>query len=537
MTIRPKSPAWVDNAVFYEIYPQTFCDSNGDGIGDLPGIISKLDYVKSLGVNAIWLNPCYVSPMRDAGYDVADYCRVDPRYGTNVGMKKLFREAKKRGLRVILDFVPGHTSIDHPWFKASCENKRPYKNWYIWTNSTWDFGGKKWRGKMIHGYCERNGNFMTNFFWSQPALNFGFAKPEEPWQLPVDHPDVRKLRAEVKRILRFWLDMGASGFRVDMAGSLIRNDPGAKEIIRFWQEIRTMLDRDYPDAFMVSEWSGPVHALKAGFHADFLHWFRQYNDLFRKESWRILNGMSDGHSYFDKEGKGDISRFLEVYTSLLKKTRRDGYISIPVGNHDLARINVKRTSRDLEIITAFLLTIPGVPFLYYGDEIGMRQLGSDLPNREGSYTPRKGARTPMQWDHSKNMGFSSGSAKDLYLPMDSSRSAPTVADQQNNPRSLLNRTRTLIELRRTEPALAAYADFVPLHARTGRYPLVFMRKNGKERVVVALNPSGRKTAVTVDAPIRKNRLAMIAGGGGEARVVGERLRVVMEGCSFGVWRV
>ncbi len=538
MSRRPPSPAWVDNAVFYEIYPQTFCDSNGDGIGDIPGIIGKLDYVQSLGASAVWLNPCFVSPMRDAGYDVADYCRVDPRYGTNADLRRLFREARKRGIRVILDLVPGHTSVDHPWFKASCDPRpNAYTNWYVWTKSTWDFGGKKFRGKMIHGYCGRDGNFMTNFFWSQPALNFGFARPEAAWQLPVDNPDVKALRAEFRRIIRFWLDMGASGFRVDMAGSLVRNDPGGREMIRFWREIREMIDREYPDTFLVSEWSSPVHALKAGFHADFLHWFREYNDLFRNEGWKTSDPTGK-HSYFHRSGRGDIRRFLNVYLGLLGKTRRNGYISIPVGNHDLPRINMGRSTDDLELVSAFLLTIPGVPFLYYGDEIGMRQLEGDLPVKEGCYPPRNGARTPMQWTCGRNAGFSTAARSRLYLPMDTARDAPCVEVQERSRRSLLNRTRALVAMRRREPALAAYADFVRLAPGSrGGYPLVYLRRNGRHRLLVALNPSGR--AVRARAGVRAQAVSLVCGNGRTvtAACAGSSVSIALSGRSYGVFRL
>jgi glycosidase len=537
MPHRPRAPAWVDNAVFYEIYPQTFCDSNGDGIGDIPGIIGKLDYVAGLGVNAVWLNPCYVSPMRDAGYDVADYCRVDPRYGTNADIKRLFREAKARGIRVILDLVPGHTSIDHPWFKdSSCEKPGKYRNWYIWTNSTWDFGGDAFRGKMIHGYCDRDGNFMTNFFWSQPALNFGFAKPDAPWQLGVNHPDVRALRAEFHRIIRFWLDMGASGFRVDMAGSLIRNDPGAREMISFWREIRAMIDRDYPDAFLVSEWSSPVHALRAGFHADFLHWFREYAHLFRNEGWKS-NDPTGNHSFFHRNGKGDVTEFLRVYEGLRSKTARHGHICIPVGNHDLPRINMGRSVDDLELIHAFLLTIPGVPFLYYGDEIGMRQLEGDLPVKEGCYPPRNGARTPMQWTSGRNAGFSSASAEKLYLPVDTARGAPCVAAQEGEPRSLLNRMRALVQMRREEPALAAHAAFKVLYAKPRACPLVYLRSSGRHRILVALNPCERPVEARVALVARRIEPVRTNGARAESSRTGAGIRIALDGRGYGVFRI
>jgi glycosidase len=161
------TPSWLEKAVMYEIYPQTFCDSNGDGIGDIPGIIQKLDYIRSLGVNGIWLNPCFKSPFGDAGYDVSDYYQVAPRYGTNEDLCRLFKEAEKRGIHVILDLVAGHTSIEHPWFKESSKHQNslspsPYRDWYIWTNSVWE---GFWGGQFIRGLSERSGGYMPNFFY------------------------------------------------------------------------------------------------------------------------------------------------------------------------------------------------------------------------------------------------------------------------------------------------------------------------------------------------------------------------------------
>uniref|UniRef100_UPI002ACEB789 alpha-amylase family glycosyl hydrolase n=1 Tax=Anaerolinea sp. TaxID=1872519 RepID=UPI002ACEB789 len=163
MSISSSKPAWLENAVFYEIYPQSFFDSNGDGIGDLPGIIAKLDYVKSLGCNAIWLNPCFVSPFYDAGYDVADYYKIAPRYGTNEDARRLFEEAHKRGMRILLDLVVGHMSIEHPWFKESCKAERnEYTDWYIWNDDPWRWDEPGFH--VVHGYADRHGNPLTNFF-------------------------------------------------------------------------------------------------------------------------------------------------------------------------------------------------------------------------------------------------------------------------------------------------------------------------------------------------------------------------------------
>jgi len=246
------TPSWLEKAVFYQIYPQSFYDSNGDGIGDIPGIIAKLDYIKSLGITGCWLNPCFDSPFQDAGYDVADYYKVADRYGTNADLKRLFDEARKKGIRMLLDLVAGHTSIQHPWFKESCKPERNmYSDYYIWTDDAW-----KWEVpgyKVVSGYSARNGCYITNFFYFQPALNYGFARPDpnQPWQQAVDAPGPQLVRQELKKIMRFWLEMGASGFRVDMAFSLIKGDVGNRENTKLWQEMRFWLDVEYPDACLI----------------------------------------------------------------------------------------------------------------------------------------------------------------------------------------------------------------------------------------------------------------------------------------------
>jgi glycosidase len=490
-------PPWAESAVFYEIYPQTFHDSNSDGIGDLPGITAKLDYVASLGVTAIWLNPFYKSPMRDAGYDVADFRAVDPRYGTLDDLRTLFAAARARGLRVIIDFVPGHTSIDHPWFQASARAEpNPCSNWFIWTDSAWDNGGAPWREKMVHGYSDRNGNYLVNFFWSQPALNFGFGEPDpaQPWQLPTTHPDVRRLWDEMRDTMVFWMEQGADGFRVDMAGSITRRDPGGREARRFWAEARAACEKINPDYFTVAEWSHPKSALDGrGLHADFLHWIPSYENLFRKELARTPGGprRADGHSWFDRSGRGDMRTFLDDYLDHYHATLDQGCISIPVGNHDLPRIAIDRDEDDLTLIFAFLLTMPGVPFIYYGDEIGMRHLPG-LPTHEGCYPPRAGARTPMQWDPAAaNLGFSTASAEKLWYPVDPAPDAPTVSAQQARADSLLHRVRTLIALRRDQPALRATAAFTPLYCERDAYPFVYLREGGGQRLLIVLNPAAR----------------------------------------------
>ena len=492
----PAMPDWAKNAVFYQIYPQTFCDSDGDGIGDIQGIISKLDYVKSLGVDAIWFNPFFDSPFYDAGYDIRDYYKIAPRYGTNDDAKQLFEEAHKRGMHVIFDYVISYTAIDHPWFVASQKQEHnKYSNYYIWTETNWVDPPFEFAGQFVKGYGQRNGQFMRNFFWCQPALNFGFANPDpnQKWQLPTNHPDVMAMREDLKNVLRFWMDMGADGFRADMAGALVKTrrvrgneqfyNTNENETKLFWREIRQLLEKEYPRGFMVAEWSYPADALDNCFHVDFFHWFKGYNDLFQKESWRILNGVSEGHSYFDAEGKGTVTDFLKSYMDQYEKTVGKGYISLPLGNHDNARLGNKRTDKELEIIYAFGFTMPGVPFLYYGNEIGMRQLPKDWPQVEGAYQPRNGARTPMQ-------------------------------SQEKNPNSLLNKTRRLIALRHSEPALANYAEFVPIYPSqdaSDPYPFVYARAAGKDVVLVMLNPRAKASDATFNINVKFKKTRLLAG--------------------------
>jgi maltose alpha-D-glucosyltransferase/alpha-amylase len=525
--IIPDCPEWVHHAVVYQIYPQTFYDSNGDGIGDLEGIIQKLDYIKSLGVDAIWINPFFDSPFNDAGYDIRDYYRIAPRYGSNEDARRLFAEAHKRGLKVLFDYVISYTSIDNPWFVDSCEQgPNPHSNWYIWTDNVWKSEpGNQW----VHGYGHRNGNFLSNFYWNEPALNWGYGSPdpEKKWQLATGHPDVLALRTEMKKVLRFWMDMGADGFRADMAGALVKGDGPRHDnlTLEYWREVRQILNADYPQAFIVSEWSGPRDALDHAFHADFYHWVDGFNDLYQKESWRIGNGMSEGHSFFDREGKGNIATFLKKYLADYQATRSNGYICLPLGNHDIARLNNQRTTDELEIIVAFGLTMPGVPFIYYGNETGMRQL-EGLPQIEGAYKPRAGARTPMQWTSGRNLGFSTADPAKLYLPVDAASDAPNVEAEEHDSDSLLNRVRKLIRLKHTEPALAAYAEFVPLYAKKNGYPFVYARASGAETLLVILNPSADAANATFAFPVSYRELKLLAGK--EIRVSNHKRTLTIE---------
>ena len=532
------TPDWVHKAVFYQIYPQSFYDSNGDGIGDLQGILQKLDYIKSLGIDAIWINPFFDSPFLDAGYDIRNYYKIASRYGTNEDAKMLFAEAHKKGMKILFDFVTSYTSIENPWFKESAKGQpNKYSNWYIWTNNTW-VPEDKFCGKFIQGYSERNGMFMRNFFWSQPAVNFGFGNPDtlKKWQLPCRHPDVMAVREEMKKVCRFWLDLGADGFRADMANELVKGEDPNRENVKFWQEIREMLNTSYPNAFIISEWSKPTDALDNAFHADFFHWVGGYRDIAQAESWRILDGFSDGFSYFDREGKGNMTNFLDKFMPQYSATKSKGYISVPFGNHDIARINVNRTTDELEMIAALGITLPGIPFIYYGNEIGMKQL-YDLPQIEGSYNPRAGARSPMQWTAGKNLGFSTAASEKLWLPVDTAVNAPTVQSNEKDKNSLLNRIKKLISLKHSEPALAAYSEFTPLYAKTNTYPFVFSRANGKDIIVIIMNPIAKTSEATFDVKTVGSVFTLLAGKKLNISKSGTTVKVKVEGQSYAIYKL
>ena len=473
---------WLDTAVFYEIYPQSFFDTNADGIGDFQGIIRKLDYIKELGFNAIWLNPCFDSPFGDAGYDVADYYRVAPRYGTNEDLKELFAEAHRRGIRVLLDLVPGHTSVEHKWFKESIKPERnEFSDRYIWTNSVWNAPAGM---GCLRGISQRDGACALNFFSCQPALNYGFHTITEPWQQSPEDEGPKATLAAMMDVMAFWLGMGCDGFRVDMAGSLVKNDPDGEGTIALWRKVRAFLDREFPEAVLVSEWGEPDKALRGGFHMDFLLHFgpSHYNDLFRCE-----------HPYFSEDGLGDASAFVEKYMESRAKAGRGGLICIPSGNHDMVRLTKHVLGVQTRLAFMFLLTMPGCPFIYYGDEIGMRYV-EGLTSVEGGYD-RTGARSPMQWDSTTNAGFSAAPAEELYIPLHPDQDRPTVQSQMADPNSQYHQLKELIALRHTHPALENCSDMTFVSNGAPKQPLAYIRSCTEETLLVVINPY--KEAVTL----------------------------------------
>ena len=477
-----KRPEWLDNAVFYEIYPQSFKDTDGDGIGNINGITEKLPYIKELGCNAIWINPCFDSPFGDAGYDVADYYKVAPRYGTNEDIVRMFEEAHKLGIHVLLDLVPGHTSWDHPWFKESMKaEKNEYTDRYIWTDSIWE--EPKGYGSL-RGISDRDGSCVVNFFSHQPALNYGFYKPDRPWQQAMDAEGPMATRKAMMDVIRFWLSKGCDGFRVDMAGSLVKNDEDSKGTIALWQDVRSFLDKEFPNAAFVSEWGEPDKSLQGGFHMDFLLHFgpSHYNDLFRCEK-----------PYFG--GEGDASEFVKKYMESYEKSERKGLICIPSGNHDMERLAYYIKGDRLKLAFAFLLSMPGAPYIYYGDEIGMRYI-EGLTSKEGGYN-RTGARSPMQWDDSKNAGFSNADADKLYIPIDPDAFRPNAKAQIEDMDSLRAEVKKLIAVRQAHKPLQNLGDIEFISDGSKGKPLAYIRSFENEKILVVINPSNESQEISL----------------------------------------
>ena len=477
-----KRPHWLDNAVFYEIYPQSFKDTDGDGIGNINGITEKLPYIKELGCTAIWINPCDESPFGDAGYDISDHCRVAPRYGSNDDLIRLFEEAHRLGLHVLLDLVPGHTSWEHPWFKESMKAERnEFTDRYVWTDSVWEepegYGS-------LRGISERDGSCAVNFFTHQPALNYGFYKPDRPWQQAMDSEGAAATREALKNVMRFWLSRGCDGFRVDMAGSLIKNDEEQKGNIALWQDISSFLEKEYPEAAMVSEWGEPSQSLAGGFHMDFLLHFgsSHYNDLFRCE-----------RPFFG--GEGDASAFVAKYIDSYERSQRKGLICIPSGNHDMDRLarHIKGDKRKLAF--AFLLSMPGAPYIYYGDEIGMNYV-EGLTSVEGGYG-RTGSRSPMQWDSTNNAGFSSAPSQELYIPIDPDPDRPTAEAQLSDGKSLRSEVKRLIEIRQEHKALQSLGEIEFVCDGAEGKPLAYIRSCENERIFIAVNPTDKPFELSV----------------------------------------
>ena len=493
---------WLKNAVLYQIYPTSFYDSDGDGIGDLKGIEKKMPYISELGVDAIWLNPCFSSPFKDGGYDVADYRAIDPRFGSMADMESLISAAQKAGIKIFLDLVIGHTSWEHAWFKKSAEKDRnKYWDYFIWTDNIFN----TYKNKTISGLYDRDGCYYVNYYACQPALNYGFNSLDddgdnpdgystgEKWKMHYTDPRLEPLRNEIIDIIKYWLSKGVDGFRVDMANSLVKgcvydseDDRDIEGLKWVWDKIFSAVKKDYPQAIFIAEWCCPENAVgKCGFDVDFIaHDNTVWNDLFRNEKGtNIISVFEKGDNYFSANGKGSIVRFLEESRILNEKIKHKGVFSAISGSHDEIRLATGKNTDELKTAFAFLLTFKHMPFIYYGDEIGIEH--NFGVSRDGGFI-RTGSRTPMQWNETKNRGFST--SDDPYLPAND-KIGCSVAAQEKDPDSLLNTVKKLIAIKKKYSCMNMDGDFELIECENGGYPLIYNRKDDNCSITVIINPS------------------------------------------------
>ncbi|HNN13980.1 MAG TPA: alpha-glucosidase [Anaerolineales bacterium] len=518
---------WWQTAVFYQIYPRSFADGNGDGIGDFPGIIEKLDYLASLGVNALWLSPHFPSPNWDCGYDISDYQNVAPEYGTLDDFKRFLKEAHKRNLRVILDLVLNHTSDEHPWFLDSKSSKdNPKADWYVWVDTppnNWQscFDGEAWTYTP-----ERDQYYYHYFMKQQPDLN---------WHNPA-------VKQAMWDAVRFWLDLGVDGYRLDAIGTIFE-DPeltphdvpmNLAELRRFSELAQTDEDKKLKDKYWYdmfkNQWG------QAGTH-DLMKELRAILDEYDGD--RVLVGeddniafMGDGNDELHMVFNFPLMRTEKIDPAHVRKNQSErleqlhalpapGWPCNTLGNHDCSRIYTRYGDKlhDGELArlhAALVLTLRGTPFLYNGEEIGMTdsmltdisqvkdtmgtwyyhtivtEMGvhpDEALQRTAEMTRDKN-RTPMQWSSHPNGGFSPADVTP-WLPVDPNyRYGINVREQEQNPDSLLNYYRHLVKVRQATPALAS-GDYRPIHTSSVDY-FAFLRTSETQTVLVVLNFSDER---------------------------------------------
>jgi alpha-glucosidase len=485
---------WWQTGVIYQIYLRSFQDTNSDGIGDLKGIERRLDYLADLGVDAIWISPIYPSPMADFGYDVADHCGVDSRFGALADFDDLLAQVHARGLKVLLDFVPNHTSEKHPWFVESRSSRdNPKRDWYIWRDSSpnggppnnWisDFGGSAWE------WDETTGQYYYHAFLKQQAdLN---------WRNPA-------VQAAMYDVMRFWFDRGVDGFRIDVLWHIVKAadfrdnppNPAYQPAMGDMHRVLQLYSTDQPE----------VHGIVAD--------MRAIADSYGAKGWdeRVLIGeiylpLDRLMHYYGRERAGvhlpfnfqlvdapwearSLATLIADYEAALPP---DGWPNWVLGNHDRPRVAAKRGQAQASVAAMLLLTLRGTPTLYYGDELGLSdvaispaQVQDPRELREpGLSLGRDPVRTPMPWDGSLNAGFTTAKP---WLPLNTDWPTRNVARLAEEPHSILMFYHRLLAVRRAHLALSI-GDFALLGADGN--VLAYERRHGAERLIVALNLSGQ----------------------------------------------
>ena len=510
-------PEWFKTAVFYEVLVRAYTDTTGSGSGDFQGLISRLDYLQWLGVDCLWIPPFYASPLRDGGYDIADYTAVLPEFGTLEDFRQLVAEAHARGIRIITDFVMNHTSDAHPWFQASRSDPQgPYGDFYVWSDTDTTYDGVRiifvdtevsnWTFDPV-----RRQFFWHRFFSHQPDLNY-------------ENPAVIEA---MKDVVRFWMDLGIDGFRLDAIPYLIEeeghnceNHPGTHEIVR---QIRAMVDAEYPGRILLAEANQPPQDVvdyfgteqapecQMCFHFPVMPML--YYSLRSETAAPIIEVLADTP---DIPGGGQWGTFLRNHDELTlemvtPEQRAAMYQWYSPDPRMRANVGIRRRlwpllggdRAEVELIHALVLSLPGSPCLYYGDEIGM---GDNiwLPDRDAS-------RTPMQWTPDRNAGFSTADSGRLYLPVVDSlgynRHAVNVESALAQPSSFLHWLRRILAVRKSHPVFGV-GDYTPLTA-DNEHVLAYLRTDRRERnreagsartVLAVSNLASSAQAATVTLP-------------------------------------
>ena len=500
---------WWQHSVVYEIYPRSFQDSNGDGVGELKGIIERLDYLVHLGVDAIWISPFYPSPMADFGYDVADYCGIDPLFGTMEDFDRLLAEVHRRGLKMILDFVPNHTSDQHPWFLESRSSRdNPKRDWYLWRDepNNWlsNFGGSGWDRDETTGQY-----YYHSFLKQQPDLN---------WRNPA-------VKAAMFDALRFWLERGVDGFRVDVMWLMIKDDqfrddppnPGYRmgqpsnhrllpvynsdrpEVHDLVAEMRAVVD-EFQQRVLIGEIYLPVQQLMTYYGRDLKGANLPFNFQLLQCAW-----SADA-----------VAQVISDYQGALPEGAWPNWV---LGNHDQPRIATRVGPHQARVAAMLLLTLPGTLTMYYGEELGMTNVA--IPpelvqdpaekNETGLGLGRDPERTPMPWDNSRASGFTSGTP---WLPLNDDHATINVAALEQDQSSILHLYRKLIDLRRSRRTLVS-GKLRSVTAEKG--VLRYQRIGQKDRILIVLN-LGMDTAQiefeggTVLASTRAERVGKAVNG-------------------------
>jgi alpha-glucosidase len=491
---------WWQYGIVYQIYPRSFQDSNDDGVGDLKGVMQRLDYLQWLGVTAIWISPIYPSPMADFGYDISDYKGIHPLFGNMDDFDALLEQAHQKNIRIILDLVPNHTSDQHPWFLESKSSKdNPKRDWYIWKDALEDgappnnwlsvFGGPAWE------WDESTGQYYYHaFLKEQPDLN---------WR----NPEVQQAMLDV---MRFWLEKGVDGFRVDVMWHMIKDE----------QFRDNPVNPDYQNHMATYEKLLPVYSTDQPEVHDIVYQMRAVLDSFdeRMMIGEIYLPIHKLVTYYGIDNKGAHLPFNFMLLSLPWEAQRiasaideyegalpnDAWPNWVLGNHDQQRITSRVGVQQSRVAAMLLLTLRGTPTIYYGEELGMRDVpippdevqdpqGLNMPDKNLSRDP---ARTPMQWDNSEFGGFSQA---EPWLRLSSTSKRVNVEIQKDDPYSHLALYSRLIQLRQSEPSLQ-WGDYKPVYS--DQQALAYIRQaEGEKGFLIVLNLSHRPSYITL--PHRK----------------------------------